>query len=156
MGSLSMRLRAKAEEGWDAATGLAAGLACGFLEVGLEGSGLAVVLAMLEGGAWAGGEAEVVAGLVDDVPVATLAAVARDEAGVVAGALEEIWAGGVDGVLAAAGALVLLQLLQGGIALQLCVDVGVDSISIGVAVAAAVWSPCSVRLDMVGDAVLAT
>jgi len=43
MGSLSVGLGAKAEEGWDATTGLAAGLACGVLELGLEGGGLAAV-----------------------------------------------------------------------------------------------------------------
>jgi len=52
---------------------------------------------VLEGGAWAGEEAEVVARVVDDVPVVALVAVARDEAGVV---LEE------DGVLAIARILV--------------------------------------------------
>jgi len=40
------------------------------------------------------GEAEVVTGVMDDVLVVALAAVARDEAVVVAGALEELWAGG--------------------------------------------------------------
>jgi len=36
----------------------------------------------------------VVAGVVDDVLVEALAAVARDEAWAVMGALEELWAGG--------------------------------------------------------------
>jgi len=40
------------------------------------------------------GETKVVAGVVDDVSVVALAAMARDEAGIVAGAIEELWAGG--------------------------------------------------------------
>ncbi len=62
MGSLSMGSGAKAEEGWDAAIGLAAVLACEVLVLGLEGGGLAVGFAALEGGAWAGGT-ETVAGV---------------------------------------------------------------------------------------------
>jgi len=67
------------------------------LGTGLRGGSLTAGLAVLEGGAWAGEEAEVVARVVDDVPVVALVAVARDEAGVV---LEE------DGVLAIARILV--------------------------------------------------
>jgi len=53
MGSLRMGLEARVEEGCAAATGLAAGLACGVLELDLEEVGLAAGLAALEGGAWA-------------------------------------------------------------------------------------------------------
>jgi len=78
------------------------------------------------------GEAEVIIGVMDDVLVVALAAVAREEAGAVVVTVSELWMGGE--VLAAVGAWVWLWLLQGGMALQSCVVVGVASVSIGVAV----------------------
>jgi len=50
------------------------------------------------------------------MPVVAMAAVVREEPGVVAGALEVV----VDDVLAIAGAMVVLWLLQDGVALWLC------------------------------------
>jgi len=82
-----MRLGTKAEEGWDAAMGLAADLTCEVVELDLEGGNLATGIAM-----WMVecvlGEAEAMAGIVDAAHVVAMAAVAREEAGVVARAFE--------------------------------------------------------------------
>jgi len=66
---------------------------------------------------------------------------------------------GVDGILATAGALVLLQLVQGGMALQSSVDAVVDSVFFGMAVASVVstsGTPIELGWTWVSDAVLAT
>jgi len=81
----------------------------------LEGGGLAASLAALEGGAWAE-EMEAVAEVVDVVPVVAVAAMTREEARVAAGVLAVHWTWGEERVLPISGALVFLQLLQGGVA----------------------------------------
>jgi len=63
IGSLRVGSGARVEEACIAATGLAAGLARVCLALGLEGGGLAVGFAELDGGVLAG-EAEVIAGVV--------------------------------------------------------------------------------------------
>jgi len=104
------------------------------LALGLEGDGLAVGFAGLDGGVLAG-EAEVIVGVVDDVLAVALATVAREGQwqylGESLGRVEE-------DVLAAVEAWVWLQLQQGGMALQSCVWLWA-SVSIGVAVTAEVY-----------------
>jgi len=75
------------------------------MELGLEGGGLAVGVAEVDGRDLAG-RAEIVAGVEDDVLAVALAAVVMEEVGAEAVTVWELWAGEEEQVLAIVGAWV--------------------------------------------------